>query len=73
MSDVEEDEDDPHPESIEPILKYELPPGAENERKINHYTDMLNMTCQYETWWAEREEFCNEAERKDDVEMHNIL
>ena len=54
-------------------MKYELPPGAENERKIKHYTDMLNMTCQYETWWAEREEFCNEAERKDDVETHNIL
>ena len=31
------------------------------------------MTCQYETWWAEREEFFNEAEREDDVETHNIL
>ena len=63
----------PQPESIEQILKYELPPGAENERKIKHYTDMLNMTGQYETWWAEREEFCNEAEREDDVETHNII
>ena len=31
------------------------------------------MTCQYETWWAEREEFCNLAERVGDVETHNIL
>ena len=34
---------------------------------------MLSMTCQYETWWAERKEYCDEVERENDVETHTIL